>query len=117
MVLFSGCTTQDLSKEHRDSLQKLRQKLDEMNPEPVIEHLCKNKALSPMQELRIKDKSKTEKNTTLLKILEQQKDWVYHCLVDGLKRSGQDQVLNILGECKFVHTITVLYCVNICNNT
>ena len=75
-----------------------------MNPEPVIEHLYENKALNLMQHMNlVKVESKTERSATLIKIiLKLHKEWVYHCLTDALKRSGQDEVLNILGGGKSV---------------
>ena len=101
-----------ISTEHKNALQKLRQKLHDMDPEPVIEHLYSKSALSLMQTERIKSKpDKDDKNTTLMKIFEQQKDWVYHCFLDYLLRSGQNNVLNILGErtCKLVFCSIIIF--------
>ena len=101
-----------LTSKHQEALQQLREKLDEMNPEPVIEHLHENKALSVMQQLSlVRVESKTERSSTLVKIiLEQQKEWVYQCMIDALKRSGQDDVLNLLGECKSVKFKLLIIC-------
>ena len=77
-----------------------------MNPEPVIEHLYENKALNVMQQLSlVKIKSKTEQSAKLIKILEQHKEWVYQCMIDALKRSGQAEVLNTLGDGKYWYAI------------
>ena len=90
-----------LLKEHKDALNKLRLHLIEMKPELVTEYLFSNKALSLDHKQIIKSKgTNDDKNRTLMKILEQQKDWVYHCFLDSLQQSGQNNVLNILGESK-----------------
>ena len=87
----------DLSVEHKDSLQMLKQNVHYMNPEPVVEHLYSNKALSLEETERIKVKTtKTEQSTAILETIEQHKDWVYYCLLDGLYRSSQAHVVDIL---------------------
>ena len=68
-----------------------------MTPEPVIEHLYSNKALSLEDTEKIRSKAtKTEQTTAILETLEQHKEWVYYCLLDGLYRSGQGHVMDIL---------------------
>ena len=95
--VFADSMIGDLSVEHKDSLQKLKQNLHYMNPEPVVEHLYSNKALSLEETEKIRSKStKTEQTKAILETLEQHKDWVYYCLLDGLYRSSQGHVVNIL---------------------
>ena len=95
--VFAGSMIGDLSVEHKNSLQMLKQQLHYMNPEPVVEHLYSNKALSLEETERIKAKTtNTEQSTALLETLEQHKDWVYYCLLDGLYRSSQGHVVDIL---------------------
>ena len=87
----------DMSDDHRDALRKLKGNLHYLNPQPVIEHLYSHKALSLEETEEIKAKAtKTEKSTAILETLEQNKDWVYYCLLDGLYRSRQEYVVDIL---------------------
>ena len=94
---FSGGITFNISDEHKNALNELKQNIQYMNPEPVVEHLYSNKALSLEETEMIKSKdTKTEQSTALLETLEQHKDWVYYCLLDGLYRSSQGHVVDIL---------------------
>ena len=87
----------DLSDKHKDALNRLKENLHYMNPEPVVEHLYSNKALSLEETERIKAKTtKTEQTTEILETLQKHKDWVYYCLLDGLYRSSQGHVMDIL---------------------
>ena len=75
----------ELSDEHKDGLHRLKQNLHYMNPKPVVEHMYSNKALSLEETERIKAKAtNTAQTTAILETLEQDKDWVYYCLLDGL---------------------------------
>ena len=94
---FSGAMNCDISDEHKLALNRLKENLQYMNPEPVVEHLYSNYALSLEETERIKAKgTKTEQTTAILETLEQHKDWVYYCLLDGLYRSSQAHVVDIL---------------------
>ena len=89
--------TGNISDGHKDALNRLNENLHYMNPEPVIEYLYSNKALSLEEAERIKSKTtKTEQSTATLETLEEHKDWVYYCLLDGLYRSSQGHVVDIL---------------------
>ena len=89
--------TLDISDEHKNALNRLKENLQYMTPEPVIEYLYSNKALSLEETEMIKSKAtKTEQTTAILETLEQHRDWVHYCLLDGLFRSSQGHVMDIL---------------------
>ena len=95
--VFSDAMTCSISDEHKDALHRLKGNLNYMNPDPVVEHLYSNEALSLEETESIKAKStKTERSIALLETLEEHKDWVYYCLLDGLYRSSQAHVVDIL---------------------
>ena len=97
MLILSGSVIGDLSDEHKDALHKLKQNQHYMNPEPVVEHLYSNKALTLEEtEMKKSKATKTEQTTAILETLEQQKNWVFYCLLDGLYRSSQRHVIDIL---------------------
>ena len=86
-----------ISDEHKDALHRLKENLNYMNPDPVVEHLYSNKALSLEEIETIKAKStRTEQSIAILETLEERKDWVYYCLLDGLNKSCQGHVVDIL---------------------
>ena len=94
---FSDAMACGISDEHKDALHKLKGNLNYMNPDPVVEHLYSNKALSLEEIETIKAKStRTEQSIAILETLEERKDWVYYCLLDGLHRSSQGHVVDIL---------------------
>ena len=87
----------DMSDDHRDALRKLKGNLHFLDPQPVIEHLYSHNALSFEEAEGIKAKAtKTEQSTAMLETLEQNNDFVYYCLLDGLYRSRQEYVVDIL---------------------
>ena len=89
----------NISDEHKDAISRLKENLHYMNPEPVIEYLYSNKALTLEVTEIIKAKAtKNEQSKAILETLEQHKDWVYYCLLDGLYRSSQGHVVDILNE-------------------
>ena len=111
--------TTALQSEHKNALQRIRRhNLEHMNPNPLVEYLFANKALSPTQKDQIKAKTtKTEQNIELLNILEQLEDWVYHCLLDAFKQSGQDYMLELIsgGRSVKVDLHTVFACIDACD--
>ena len=97
MYDFSDAVNIDISDEHKDALNRLKENLRYINPEPLVEHLYSNKALSLEDTEKIRSKAtKTEQSTAILETLEQHKDWVYYCLLDGLYISSQGHVVDIL---------------------
>ena len=97
LMIFSDAMTCGVSDEHKGALHRLKRNLNYMNPDPVVEHLYSNKALSLEEIETIKAKpTRTEQSIAILEILEEQKDWVYYCLLDGLYRSRQGHVVDIL---------------------
>ena len=98
----------NISDEHKDALNRLTENLHYMNPEPVIEHLYSNKALSLEETERIKAKTtKTEQTTEIIETLEKLKAWVYYCLLDGLYRSSQGHVVDILNGGIIIYMINL----------
>ena len=77
----------------------LSDNLHYINPEPVVKYLYANKALSleEMNQIEVKA-TKTGQTISLLKTVEQHKAWVYYCLLDGLHKSSQGRVIDILKE-------------------
>ena len=101
---FPGALIGDISDDHRDALQRLKMDSHYMNPEPVVEHLYSNKALSLEETEKIKaNTTKTEQTKAILETLENYKDWVYYCLLDGLHRSSQGHVVDILSGGIIIH--------------
>ena len=87
----------DISNAHKEALNRLKENVQYINPEPVVEHLYSNKALSLEETEKIRCKAtKTEHTRAILETLEQHKDWVYYCFLDGLYRSSQAHVVDIL---------------------
>ena len=91
--------TGNISDKEKDGLNWLSDNLHCISPEPVVKYLYANKALSSLEMKQIKDKAtKTGQTISLLKTVEKQKVWVYYCLLDGLHKSGQESVIDILKE-------------------
>ena len=94
---FSDAMAYYITDDHKDALNRLKENKHFLNPEPVVEHMYSNKALSLEETEKIKSKTtKTEQSMATLETLEQHKDWVYYCLLDGLYRSRQEHVVDIL---------------------
>ena len=87
----------NITSEHKEALKRLSQKQHHMTPEQVTEHLFANKALSLEERQKITSSAiVTEQNKALLNILENKKEWMYQCLLDGLERTGQKYAIEIL---------------------
>ena len=92
----------DITDDHKNALNKLKENLQYMTPEPVIEYLYSNEAFSLEETEKIRVKAtKTEQTRAILETLEQHKDWVYYCLLDGLCRRSQEHVVDILSGGKY----------------
>ena len=104
ICVFTDALTGNISDDHKVALDRLKQNLHYMNPVPVVEYLYANKALSSEETEKIKaNTTKNGKTTAILEKLEQDKDWVYYCLLDALHRSSQGHVLALLHGGNFYH--------------
>ena len=75
----------------------MRQNLQYLNPEPVVEHLYSKEVLNLEEKQSIQSKpTKASKSTALLDVMEQKADWVYSCLLDVLLETEQGHVIKIL---------------------
>ena len=84
-----------MTSEQKEALRRLKESQNIMNPMHVIEYLCSKKALS-LEERETIQISQTDQSKTLLNKLEEKKEWVYHCLLEGLEKSQQSYVVDIL---------------------
>ena len=87
-----------MTNQQKDALRTLQQNLFILNPKHVIEHLYARKAVTQEQRDRVTSKgTKTDQSRDLLNILEKQKGWVYCCFLEGLEKTEQRHVVDILG--------------------
>ena len=112
LYFISVSMSDNMTSEHKDELQWLKEHQHYMYPKPVVEYLYTNKALSMEQRELVKSKAtKTGQNMALLSILEKQKDWTYYCLLHGLEKNEQSHVVDILSGGTYVNQSYNITCV------
>ena len=94
----------NLTSQQSDALKTLQQNLFMLNPKHVIEHLYARKAMTQEQRDTVTSKgTKMDQSRVLLNILEKQKSWVYCCFLEGLEKTGQRHVVDILGGGRYIN--------------